>query len=336
MKQKIIVLSLLFLGLMFSGCDTDSKGQESLKTQQMWDDNDYDGIISSLESKSSRTSEENMRLGNAYMNAADLSFTDLALLISDSSSKAAIRNLNQEFSGASYTVFAQKIEQRVQNNPEVLNNLSKAIESFIQVDDNTSQDENNISISTLIGAAQTAQATSAFSYLGNISQLFENGIDYELLASSCAIYHVYGYRDVELLSNPLEGCLQSVIIADTNNSVNYKEMLVSLSNGNTYKRLLTFNMQNIILTDGYIDVNGEFTYDSNNGMNTPKMIEDESLTLEDALVMSLNDGFSNITSILDEDIRDEVVIFRDEMDQNLDGTISEIELSEFIHLQIRN
>ena len=334
--RKNIMLFLLVVGFVFSACNTDETGENNLKTQQMWDNADYDGIISLLESKESRTAQENLKLGNAYMNAANLTFSDLALMISDSSKRVSSYASSREYSDESYAQFAQKIENNIKENPLVLEYLQKAVESFSQVDDQTSLDENNVSTSTLLGAAQTAQATSAFSYLGDIAKLLENGIDYELMASSCAIYHVYGFADTQVLNNTTDYCLQSEILEDKNLNDNSKEILITLTNGYSYKRLITANGLNVILTDGYLDVNGERTFDAANGVNTPYMVADESLTIQSALVMTLNEGFENILSLTQEEISDEIQKFRLEIDGDNSGVIDAIEISEYINLQINN
>lgn len=334
--QKKITAILLMATLIFGGCNTDETGESNLKEQQMWDDADYDGIISSLESKNSRTAQENLKLGNAYMNAANLSFTDLAIMISDTSNKASSNPNARAYSNESYAAFAQKIENNIKDNPLVLEYLQKAVESFSEVDDNTSLDENNVSVGTLIGAAQTAQATSAFSYLGDIAQLLNNGVDYELLASSCAIFHVYGFSDVQELNNPVENCLHTKILQNTDTQNNYKEMLVTLTNGEVYKRLITSNGKNVILTDGYLDAIGDKTSDGANGVYTPAMVQDESLTIQNALVMTLNEGFENILALTQEDIQDEILAFREEIDSDGDGLITAVEISAYINLQIQN
>jgi len=336
MIKMVSTITLTLSLLLFSGCQTDEAGEDSLKTQQMWDDGDYTGIIDSLESKQNRSAQENLKLGNAYMNAANLSFGDLALMITETSNKASSYSNSRAYSNSAYAEFAQKIENNVKDNPLVLEYLQKAVASFSMVDDKTSLDENNVSVDTLIGAAQTAQATSAFSYLGDISKLVNNGFDDELIASSCAIYHVYGFKDSLELNNPIENCVQTKIVNREDTADKYKIILIALTNGMVYQRLLTPDGAHVILTDGYLDARGEMTYDSADGFNKPNMVQDETLTITSALVMALNEGFEEILSLTQEDIKDDIIEFRKELDTDLNGIIEELEISDYIHQQVEN
>ena len=110
MIKNIVITSLVIIGILFNGCDTDSDAQESLKSQQMFDEGDYEGVITSLESKPNRTSSENITLGTAYMAAVDLSLTDLTLMVSDIDSSSPSRTLS-EYSNDSYAQFANKIQE---------------------------------------------------------------------------------------------------------------------------------------------------------------------------------------------------------------------------------
>lgn len=331
MIQNIFLTSFFLTLLVFTGCNTDTTAEENLKSQQMLDDGDFEGVIDSLSSKSDRSARDNVTLGSAYMSAVDLSFSDLSLMISniDSSNKATSRNLQRQDSD-SYAEFANKIQENVQKNPKVLEYLQNAIESFEAVDQNMT-DEN---VDLLLGTAQTAQATSVFSYLGDMSKLLEYGVDYELLASSCAMYHTSLYSNVELMSNLTDDCVESRIL-ETSSGDGYKELLVTLSNGMNYKRLITLDAKSVILTDGYIGEDGNNTYNSGNGLNLPYIVEDVDFTIKEALVITLNDGFENLLLAAPEDIWDDIQSFRTEIDFDNDLTITSEELSAYIETQIK-
>ena len=332
MINKLLLPFLLTASLFFSACGTDSGAEESLKSQQMLDDGDYEGVIESLESKTNRSSSENITLGSAYMAAVDLSFTDLTLMINDidkqaSSKSSALRN----YSDDSYAEFAIKIQENLNKNPQALAYLQNAIKSFESVDYNET-DEN---VELLLGTAQTAQATTVFSYLGDMAKLMEYGVDYELLASSCAIYHTYLFTNVELISNPTSDCIQSRILEDLNTTDEYREIMVSLTNGVDYKRLITLDGKNVILSDGYVSVDGNRTYDSANGYNFPNMVQDAALTINRALVMTLNEGFENLLLAAPQEMKEDIYNFRSDIDLDGDTIVTSEEVSDYIEIQIK-
>ncbi len=317
--------------LLFSGCDTDSEAEESLKSQQMLDDGDYEGVIRFLESKANRSDSENVTLGGAYMAAVNLSFTDLTLMIGDidkrsSSKSSALRSYDDD----SYARFAIKIQENLNENPQALAYLQNAINSFEAVDSN----ETNEDVELLLGAAQTAQATTVFTYLGDMAKLMEYGVDSELLASSCAIYHVYASPNVALISNPTNDCVQSRILEDSNATDGYRELMVSLADGIDYRRLISQDGKNVILSDGYVGADGNQTYDSANGENFPYMVQDAELTIRKALVMTLNEGFENLFFAAPDEMRADIYNFRNEIDLDGDTIITSEEVSDYIETQI--
>ncbi len=330
MRIRNIFFTLLVF--IFTACSPDTQGEESLKSQQMWDSGDYDGIITSLESKPKRTYDDNIELGIAYMSAVNLSSTDVTLMMYDSTHKSPARSSSSQ--SDSFAKFSQKIQDNLNNNPRALAYLGKAIESFEVAKSNGGDTNSTQDIDLLLGTAQTAQATTVFSYLGDVSKLIESGVDYELLASSCAIFHVYSAPNVELLSNPTRECIESRIMIDTDETDAYREILVILDNGRAYRRLITLNAKNVVLSDGYFDLDGNPTKDSGNGVNRPKPVEDEKLTIQQALVISLNDGFENILLSVPDELKDDILYFKLEIDSDGDGVITALEVSNYIDVQV--
>ena len=334
MIKKLLFPFFLIISLFFTACGTDSGAEESLKSQQMFDDGDYEGVIRTLESKANRSDTENITLGSAYMSAVDLSFTDLTLMISDidTQKQSSSRSTTlREYSDDSYAQFAIKIQENLNENPQALTYLQNAIKSFEAVDSNET-DEN---VELLLGTAQTAQATTVFSYLGDMAKLMENGVDHELLASSCAIYHTYLFTNIELISNPTDDCAESRILEDLNTTDGYREMLISLTNGVNYRRLITLDGANVILTDGYVGIDGNRTYDSANGYNFPNMVQNEALTIQKALVMTLNEGFENLFFAAPDEMKEDIYNFRNDIDLDGDTVITSEEVSDYIEIQIK-
>ena len=333
MVTKILITFCIVLSIAMTGCSTDTQAEKSLKSQQMWDDGDYEAIIESLESEPERTNDENLELGMAYMSAANLSSTDVTLMLYSSNNEALSPLRSTTNDNDAFAIFSKKIQDNVNKNPKVLAYLQNAIENFEVAKEGT--DSNNTQeVDLLLGTAQTARAATVFSYLGDISKLLENGIDYELIASSCAIFHTYSAPNIELLSNPIDDCLESKILVDTNSKDSYRELLITLSNSQSYKRLITLDGKNVVLSDGYIDVDGNFTLASENGVNTPNPVEDESLTIQKALVVTLNEGFENLFYSVPDDLKDDLLYFRLEIDLDGDGVVTALELSDYINIQI--
>jgi len=330
--MRITSIFFTLLVLVFTACSSDTEGEASLKSQQQWDNGDYEGIIRSLESKAERTYDENIELGTAYMSAVNLSSTDVTLMMYDSTKKSPSRAYSSE--SDAFAKFSQKIQDNLKSNPKALEYLEKAIESFevAKLDGNETNSTQDVDL--LLGTAQTAQATTVFSYLGDVSKLLENGVDYELLASSCAIFHVYSAPNIELLSNPTKECVESRIIVDADSTDAYRELLIVLDNGRAYRRLITLSGEHVILSDGYLDSDGNPTSDSGDGVNSPKPVEDERLTIQQALVISLNEGFDNILQSAPVELQDDILYFKLEIDTNNDGVITALEVSDYIDTQV--
>ena len=328
MMKKMLMASFIGAMLLLSGC-SNTDGEDRLEIEQMLNDGDFTGVISALESDSDAnrtTLSEDMTLGSAYMGAAGLTTSDLIGMVADSSTATAapaLRSTRATGDDEAFARFAEEIQKNAKDNPKVMEYLDKAIKAFKKVETAAPDTEN---AKFFQGLGNVAKATTTFTYLGDIAKMIENGIDNELLASSCAIVHVY--------ANTLaKDCQSASIVAnnpDTNASL-YKELKIRLTEGRgEYRRLITANETEVVITDGYINVDGNDTNDSNNGANSAKPVQDETLTVTSALLSTLNTGFDLIIEIAPEDIIDEIRDFRSEIDADSDGEIDAQEMSDYI------
>ncbi len=328
MMKKMLMASFIGAMLLLSGC-SNTDGEDRLEIEQMLNDGDFTGVISALESDSDAnrtTLSEDMTLGSAYMGAAGLTTSDLIGMVADSSTATAapaLRSTRATGDDEAFARFAEEIQKNAKDNPKVMEYLDKAIKAFKKVETAAQGTEN---AKFFQGLGNVAKATTTFTYLGDIAKMIENGIDNELLASSCAIVYVYA-------GTYAKDCQNAYIVAnnsDTNASL-YKELKITLTDGRgEYRRLITEDGTEVVITDGYINVDGNDTNDSNNGANSAKPVQDETLTVTSALLSTLNTGFDLIIEIAPEDIIDEIRDFRSEIDANSDGDIDAQEMSDYI------
>lgn len=339
MMKKMLMASFIGAMLLLSGC-SNTDGEDRLEIQEMLDDGDFEGVISALESESDANTtsiDENMQLGYSYMGAAGLSYSDLVTMMADTDTTAApsLRSTRATDNDA-FATFAEKLQENAANNPDVLKLLEKAIKMFEKV--GAEAPGNDTDANLMLGMTQIAKATTTFTYLGDVAKLVENGIDNELLASACAIVHIYANPiGTSSVTNPTNDCAYSVIIADVNTSDPYKAVRVTLKNNGTgdYLRLITVNEEDVVVTDGYIDaITGDDTNESNSGNNMAKPVQDETLTVRAALLTTLNEGFDVILEIAPVDIQADIREFKNEIDTDLSGEISAQEMADYIELNI--
>lgn len=330
--KKILLASFIGAMLLFSGC-SNTDGENRLAAQKMLDSGDYAGVISALESQSDTNAtdvSENMILGSAYMGVAGLSSAELFSMMAGTATTPApapsLRSTRAAGDDA-FATFADEIAKNAANNPRVIEYLEKAIKMFKKVE---AAAPNTKNAKLYLGLSQVAKATTTFTYLGDIAKMIENGVDDELVASACAIIHIYAPS----AEGNLADCVSTVIVAnnpDTNASL-YNELKVTLSNARgDFRRLITADGNQVVITDGYIDVvDGNDTNESNNGANSARPVQDETLTIESALLSALNDGFDLIIEIAPSEILDDITAYRNGIDVSGDGVISAQEMAEYI------
>lgn len=307
MVKRIMGASLIGAMFIFSGCG-DQEAVERLKAQQSLDKGDFSSAIASLESKANKTDEDNMVLASAYMGKAGFSFSETLNLVAN----AANANGDDAFASFAADVEAGK-------NPDTLTNLQKALDYYQQVGltggsaapaykSAVRASANNTGDKDLfLGLAYLTKSTIVISYLGNIDDLQNNGdIGNNLTASSCAITKVYA----DTLAN---GCSSVTSVVDGN----YTRLEVVLDNGDgiTYKRLANLAGDQVLLSD----------YKDTSVTPAPIKIDGQDVTVENALVSTINYGFAKIVDAAPEDTKKDIYQFKRDIigNQNLsDGSVA--------------
>lgn len=332
MISKVLAISTVTAMLLLSGCDNEA--EDRMITQQLLDSGDFDGVISNLEGKEVKTDEDNLKLASAYMDKAGFSTTDLVSIISASDEE------NAEVSFASFVtdVAASKDEN-------TLDNLQKAIDYYSQVvtiEENIAlspnrvisledaAEEEGIDLDTnelFLGLAYIAKVASVLSYMGDVTKLEESGDDVNLLASGCAMAKVYAANEIP------DECASVNYVGTTEiNGVTYSPIEVILNNGDgiTYNLLANETKSELVLTDYTTN------YMNENGITTdyPMPVKDEKLTVLEALLDTLNGAFNFIESAAPDDVQEDIVSYRDEIDSNRDKTVSVTELTNYLNSEM--
>lgn len=313
--KKLVALSLVSVVLILSGCGN-NEAESRLKAQQALDNGNYASAISTLESKTNKTVEDNMLLASSYMGKAGFSLTDTIAIVGKS---VSANNVNtDDFANFSKSVADTK-------DPTTLQNLQSAIFYYnaVSVVTNKSNNGTSNSISTIgdrdlyLGLAYLTKATVAVSYLGDVAKLQSaQNIDNEMLASACAIVNIY----VPSISLP-NGCT-SVL---RSKSGNYTRVDVILDNGNgkVFSRLANANATELLLTD----------YSSKE--LTPIQIDAKDVSIKDVLVDTINNAFTLIEKIAPTDVKSDVRKFKNEIGTDLSGNVSSKTLADYISKQTK-
>ena len=291
MVKQMITASALAAMLMFSGCGDGSAGSDRLKAQQDLDVGNFSSAIANLESKTDKTNEDNMLLASAYLGEAGFSFSDTIGIVAGSGSGET----------DSFTSFAQSVTDVKDEN--TLDNLSKAITYYKAIDSvsqapaykapklgTTNDVLNSLGDTNLfLGLAYLTKATVVMSYLGDISKLQNKIVDPELMASGCAIIHVYAP------STPLPtGCVSVANVPDGNYT--RLDIILDNANGKTFHRLADKNLQHMVLSDY--------------ATNTPVLVDGIPLTVQDALVDTINNAFEFIISLAPDDVKNDIYSYK--------------------------
>ena len=329
MINKVLTISALTAMFLLSGCENDA--EDRMLTQQMLDRGDFDGVISALEDKEVKTDEDNLKLASAYMDKAGFSTTDIVSIVASTDDEA-------DTSFASFITSVSK-----EKKPETLDNLQKAIDSYtklLHLDDSSSRsraytiDENSEVVNDVsdeldldtnelfLGLAYIAKVATVLSYMGDVSKLEDSGTDGNLEASGCAMARVYAPDEI------LEDCMSvaytgSIMI----NNYPYERMDVILKNGNgeVYHYLTNTTKEHLILTD--------YTTNYNN-TGYPNPVKDENLTVLVALLDTLNGAFDFILSAAPDDIKEDIINYRDELNSDSDLNISVTELTNYLNAEM--
>ena len=323
MLKKILTTSLITATLIFSGCG-ESDGESALETTIMLDNGNFSGVIAKLEGNT-QSDEDRLHLASAYMGQAGFSFGDLISMIASEDD-------------TSFAIFANSVDDKKDAN--TLDYLKKAIDNYSAITGVEEQNRapsratSNISsledIKLFLGLAYTVKATTAMSYLGDLSALVEAGDDdVELLASSCASVFIYGGKQSD--GTVTSDCSDARVLPQTTiNEKKYGQVEVTLTDGRgSFRRLLTEDNKGVVLSDGYIDSSDKRTANANYGQNRAYPVKDETVTIKNTLIDTLNDGFDTIIDVAPDDIKGDIEDFKAEIDPGLDG-ISEIDFANYV------
>ncbi|MEA2090866.1 MAG: hypothetical protein U9O83_00680 [Campylobacterota bacterium] len=333
MIKKVLSITLISTMLLFTGCGGDSEGESRLDTQQKLDSGDFAAVIAKLEPKTSKTLEDYLALGAAYMGKAGLSFSDLVEVVAASS---------EDSNDDGFASFIKNIDNR--KSPSALKDLEESAKNYQQVvktacadaaaDPNFELSDTQKDICLYIGLSHSMKVATAFSYLGDVTKLSESGSDDELKASACAMGYAYDgsvgtgctiSEDVNITFSVSEKTYTPLGV--TVNSVEYDYLMTGVIPGTTNKQTA--------LTDGYCTLDSfstraddEFAGSYACPVNEEKGADD--LTAASILVDTLNTGVDSIIAAAggdDSDMSDDIKEFKEEIKGSAgeeDVTLSEI------------
>ena len=334
MTKKVLSIALISTILLFSGCgESDSEGESRLETQQMLDSGNFAGVISRIESKTSKTVGDYLALGAAYMGKAGLSFSDLVEVVAAS---------NEDSSSDGFASFINNIDNR--KSPSALKDLEKSAQNYKKVvktacadaiaDPNLVLTDTQRDICLYIGLSYSMKTATAFGYLGDVAKLAESGSsDDKLKASACAMGYAYdGTYDntnCAIIDNN-----STITFVDSNKTYNEFNVTVN-SNSFEYLMTTTGTPKQIALTDGYCTltdfstrVEEKFAGSYVCPVNEEKGTDD--LTAASILVDTLNTGVDSIVAAAGSDgsdMSDDIKEFKEEIKGSSDDgniTLSEI------------
>jgi len=246
MMKKVIFTSLLGLSVLVVGCgSSDSEGESRLETQQMLDNQDYDGVIVKLKS-SARSLDDYVALGSAYMGRAGMSLSDIV-------SSIAIANDNG--SNSTFAGFVSSLS--ASSSATALSDLDTATAYFEKVVNQACLDTNKTSLSDAqknlclyIGLSQTSSAAVTIDLLADDVETFGTDTkDEKLSASTCAMSYAFN-RDSGNCS-----VSESANVNFTITNMNYTPLVVTVNSDTdipkTEYHYLMNDANRSVLTKGY-------------------------------------------------------------------------------------
>ncbi len=333
MIKKILTASLFSAMILLSGCG-DSEGEERLAIQQMLDDGDYVGVISAVE-PTADSSEDYIALGAAYMGKAGLSLTDILTALAAASDNG----------GDSFAEFVSSVANS--STSTALTDLGMSGDYYKKVvagactDNFLTLSDSQKDICLFIGLGATTKATVAINHLvGDISTFTDNTkIDDKLTASACAMQYAFDGRSNSNVNAACTNFIEEV--PDVNFTVINKVYtpLAITVDGNEYYHLMT-SINQTVLTKGYC-TRDDFstrvdTYDAALAPYACPINEDPSavdLTVATVLVNVLNEGMDSIGAALSEEIQADIDEFKTEITGDVNGTITEQNIIDYLNTQ---
>ena len=324
MIGKVLTVSAITAMLLFSGCENDA--EDRITTQQMLDSGNYNGVISILEPKDVKTDDDKLKLASAYMDKAGFSLTDLISIVAsgEDETDSPFASFVTSVKGVKTADTLDDLQNAIYYYGEIVD-VEKYVNASPSRADDLNESEEDITIDTnefFLGLAYMTKAATVLSYMGDVSKLQEVGDDANILASGCAMAKVYAPSKI-----PKECASVNYVGLVTIEGSNYSPIEVILNNGNgeRYYLLANDNREHLILTD----------YTTNFvGTSYPLPVKDEHLTVLSALLDTLNGAFDFILSAAPDDVKKDIIHYRDEINSDSDPKISVIELTTYLNSEM--
>ena len=322
--------------LLLSGCgSTDSTAENSMLAQQYLDDQEYAKASALIESQSTKTDSDYMMLSSAYMGQAGFSFSDVLKIIAKTGIDSTTTNQAPSYKASSngdndgYVKFLDEIEKVLDGNEKALDFLQKAqdaIGKIVQESDSSKLNK---------GLVLTMKASTAFTYLGDVKALADSAtvneeVKNDFSAYGCAIAQVYAGRHASKCSS-VDVDTATISIGEKP----YKKITVTINGVNYYKVanaagsevMLTTGLCNDQNTSGCVKADDNTTF-------VPKPVGSGEITIEQALIDTINDGFDTLINLAPDDTKDDVREYKTEIDTNNDGKIDADEISNYIDSKV--
>ena len=335
--QYILGVGAVSAVLLLSGCgSSDSEAENSMLAQQYLDNQEYAQAAALLESKENKTDSDYMMLSSAYMGESGFSFSEVLKIIAKTgidanatTSSAPAYKAPSNDSDDSYVKFLNEVEKVLKDNEEALAFLQKAQDAINKVQAQSD------SVGLNKGLVLTMKASSAFTYMGDVTALVKDAtvneaVKNDFSAYGCAIAEVYAGKHASKCSN--------VIVETSTISIKekpYKKITVTIDGINYYK-VANAQGDSVMLTTGLCndnDTSGCIKADDNVTL-VPKPVGSGSIDIKAALIDTINDGFDTLVKLAPDDTKEDVRKYRDEIDTNSDNTISAEEISAYIDTKI--
>jgi len=314
MMKKIVSASLLGLSILVVGCgSSNSEGESRLETQQMLDNQDYEGVIAKLEDSANSTSDY-LSLAAAYMGKAGFSLSSIIGIVASSADS------NDD---STFATFIESSKEK--SNSQSLNDLKTAVKYYQNVLGNKCLDENQTlsgaesDLCLYVGLSKITQTTVAVSYItDDVSVLNDsNGSDAKLTASTCAMQYAF---DGNTTSNTSCTFSAESNVTFAQSGKTYGDINITVDGNQTFEYLIsgTTNPRSTVLTNGLCTLS-DFTTrvddsnDSNYHVCPVSETNTTETTTEEALLNGLNGGVDTVGSAVSDDVKDDVDQFRSDV-----------------------
>ena len=318
MIKNILMTSLATFTLLMSGCGGDSEGESVLAVEQMLDKGDFSGVIATLDQKSTKSDDDYLALGAAYMGKAGFSLTDVvnALVVAGD-----VQN------GDTFAAFTKAMTSQ-NNSLTSYEDLDKAGYYYSQVvpvncvakAGSTKLSSSEQDVCLYIGLVLTSQASNTISLLSSdISKFGSNkGVDTKLKASACAMQYSVNKNSVDSECTVVPE--SSVTFTESRKTYERANIVV---NGDSYDFL--FRNGAAALTVGYCPLDDFSKRQSEEAFGyLPCPISEtanaEDVTAAGVLSDTLNEGLDLVQNLAPSEMQGDVDEFKcDVLGGNFDG-----------------